>query len=41
MPAHWMPGRSGKRVVRPGGFGPSERMTADPDIGPSDHVVET
>ena len=26
MPAHWMLGRLGERVMRPGGFGPSRRM---------------
>lgn len=40
MPAHWMLGRLGKRVMRPGGFGPSQRMVAALDIGPADDVVE-
>ena len=40
MPAHWMLGRLGKRVMRPGGFGPSERMIEALEIGPADDVVE-
>jgi hypothetical protein len=40
MPAHWMLGRLGKRVMRPGGFGPSQRMIAELRIGSSDDVVE-
>ena len=35
-----MLGRLGKRVMRPGGFGPSERMIRELAIGPADHVVE-
>lgn len=40
MPAHWMLGRLGKRVMRPGGFGPSRKMLADLSIGSDDDVVE-
>ncbi|MDI2029324.1 methyltransferase domain-containing protein [Saccharopolyspora sp. TS4A08] len=40
MPAHWMLGRLGKRVMRPGGFGPSQRMIDKLGIGPEDDVVE-
>jgi ubiquinone/menaquinone biosynthesis C-methylase UbiE len=40
MPAHWMLGRLGKRVMRPGGFGPSARMIARLGVGPDDDVVE-
>jgi hypothetical protein len=40
MPAHWMLGRLGKRVMRPGGFGPSERMIRELGIGPADDVIE-
>jgi hypothetical protein len=40
MPAHWMLGRLGKRVMRPGGFGPSQRMIDELRIGPTDDVVE-
>lgn len=35
-----MLGRLGKRVMRPGGFGPSQRMISALEIGPSDDVVE-
>jgi SAM-dependent methyltransferase len=40
MPAHWMLGRLGKRVMRPGGFGPSRRMIANLGITESDDVIE-
>ncbi|MGW4334753.1 methyltransferase domain-containing protein [Rhodococcus koreensis] len=40
MPAHWMLGRLGKRVMRPGGLGPSQRMIDTLDIGAGDDVVE-
>lgn len=40
MPAHWMLGRLGKRVMRPGGFGPSQRMIEGLAIDTTDDVVE-
>jgi SAM-dependent methyltransferase len=40
MPAHWMLGRLGKRVMRPGGLGPSRRMIDALGIGAADDVVE-
>ncbi|QSE87806.1 methyltransferase domain-containing protein (plasmid) [Rhodococcus pseudokoreensis] len=40
MPAHWMLGRLGKTVMRPGGLGPSQRMIDTLGIGPDDDVVE-
>jgi hypothetical protein len=40
MPAHWMLGRLGKRVMRPGGLGPSRRMVDALQVGPQDDVVE-
>lgn len=40
MPAHWMLGRLGKRVMRPGGFGPSRRMVEALAPSPADDVVE-
>ncbi len=40
MPAHWMLGRLGKKVMRPGGFAMSERMIANLAITASDDVVE-
>jgi hypothetical protein len=40
MPAHWMLGRLGKRVMRPGGFEPSRAMVTELAIEPSDDVVE-
>lgn len=40
MPAHWMLGRLGKKVMRPGGFAMSERMISNLAITTSDDVVE-
>jgi hypothetical protein len=40
MPAHWMLGRLGKRVMRPGGFGPSQRMIVNLGVTASDDVIE-
>lgn len=40
MPAHWMLGRLGKRVMRPGGLDLSRRLVAALEIGPDDDVVE-
>lgn len=40
MPAHWMLGRLGKRVMRPGGLGPSLAMLDELGISPGDDVVE-
>jgi hypothetical protein len=40
MPAHWMLGRLGKRVMRPGGLDPSRGMIEKLGIGPTDDVVE-
>lgn len=40
MPAHWMLARLGKQVMRPGGFGLSQRMIADLGITAADDVIE-
>lgn len=40
MPAHWMLGRLGKKVMRPGGYAMSERMIANLRITATDDVVE-
>jgi hypothetical protein len=40
MPAHWMLGRLGKKVMRPGGLGLSRWMLERLAIGPADDVVE-
>lgn len=40
MPGHWFLARLGKRVLRPGGLGLTQRMLDGLDIGPADHVVE-
>lgn len=40
MPAHWMLGRLGKRVMRPGGLGSSQWLIDQLCIGADDDVVE-
>ncbi|TAM71072.1 MAG: hypothetical protein EPN48_02375 [Microbacteriaceae bacterium] len=40
MPAHWMLGRLGKKVMRPGGLTPSLHMLDALQIGPEDDVVD-
>ncbi|HRQ00518.1 MAG TPA: hypothetical protein PK781_08670 [Terrimesophilobacter sp.] len=40
MPAHWMLGRLGKKVMRPGGLTPSLHLLDDLQIGPEDDVVD-
>lgn len=40
MPAHWMLGRLGKKVMRPGGLQLSLRMIEALNIGPEDDVVD-
>ncbi|MGB3731127.1 methyltransferase domain-containing protein [Microbacterium sp.] len=40
MPAHWMLGRLGKKVMRPGGLQLSLRMIDALGIGPDDDVVD-
>ncbi|MEO8908487.1 MAG: hypothetical protein ABI310_10525 [Microbacteriaceae bacterium] len=40
MPAHWMLGRLGKKVMRPGGLEPSLHMLDALAIGPDDDVVD-
>jgi hypothetical protein len=40
MPAHWMLGRLGKKVMRPGGLTPSLHMLDALKIGPHDDVVD-
>lgn len=40
MPAHWMLGRLGKKVMRPGGLTPSLHMLDALHIGPDDDVVD-
>ncbi len=40
MPGHWLLARLGKRVLRPGGLGLTEKLLESLPIGPSDDVVE-
>lgn len=40
MPAHWMLGRLGKKVMRPGGLKPSLRLLDALDIGREDDVID-
>ena len=40
MPGHWLLARLGKRVLRPGGLGLTEKLLEGLLIGPSDDVVE-
>ena len=40
MPAHWMLGRLGKKVMRPGGLTPSLHLLDALQIGPDDDVVD-
>lgn len=40
MPGHWVLARVGKRVLRPGGRGLTERMLEGLEIGADDEVVE-
>ncbi len=40
MPGHWVLARLGKRVLRPGGKGLTEKMINALNIGPQDSVIE-
>ena len=40
MPGHWLLARLGKRVLRPGGIGLTEKLLRSLSIGPNDDVVE-
>jgi hypothetical protein len=40
MPAHWMLGRLGKQVMRPGGFDMSRRMITNLRVTAADDVIE-
>lgn len=40
MPGHWLLARLGKRVLRPGGLGLTEKLLKSLAINPSDDVVE-
>ena len=40
MPGHWLLARLGKRALRPGGLGLTEKLLKSLAINPSDDVVE-
>jgi SAM-dependent methyltransferase len=40
MPGHWLLARLGKRVLRPGGLGMTQKLLNGLDIAPADEIVE-